>query len=185
MPEIEIRPVSETDIPFLSDLEHAYTSEYAWQMDMVRPQNEGTSAAVQVNFREIRYPHPVRVEYPRPSHALLEDWETRSGILVATLAEEPIGYISLALDKAPETAWITDLVVRRSLHRKGIGSALLLAGLEWAANHDCRKVVIELQQKNVPGIRLAQKIGFEFSGFLDHYFSNNDIGLFFTKTIWY
>ncbi len=181
MPEIEIRPANETDIPFLSDLEHAYTSEYAWQMDTLRTQDE----AFHVTFREIRYPRPVRVEYPRPSHALLQDWETRSGILVATLAEEPIGYVSLMLDRVPGAAWITDLVVRRRLHRKGIGSALLLAALEWAANHDCRQVVIELQQKNMPAIRLAQKIGFEFSGFLDHYFPNNDIGLFFTKTVWY
>lgn len=181
MPEIEIRPVSDTDIPFLSDLEHAYTSEYAWQMDNLRSPDE----TVHVIFREIRYPHQVRVEYPRPSHALLDDWETRSGILVATLSEEPIGYVSLTLNRVPGIAWITDLVVRRSLHRKGIGSALLLAALEWATNHDCRQVVIELQQKNVPAIRLAQKIGFEFSGFLDHYFPNQDIGLFFTKTLWY
>jgi ribosomal protein S18 acetylase RimI-like enzyme len=181
MPEIEIRPVHETDIPLLSDLEHAYTSDYAWQMDITRSQDE----TVHITFREIRYPHAVRVDYPYPSHALLKDWETRSGILVATLAEEPIGYVSLALNRAPGTAWITDLVVRRRLHRKGIGSALLLAALEWASNHKCRQVVIELQQKNIPAIRLAQKIGFEFSGFLDHYFPNNDIGLFFTKTLWY
>jgi ribosomal protein S18 acetylase RimI-like enzyme len=102
---------------------------------------------------------------------------------VATLITEPIGYASLSLDQQNAAAWITDLIVRRRLHRKGIGTALLLTSLDWAAEHDCREVSIAVQPKNHPAISLLRKLGFGFSGYKEHHFPNGDIGLFFSKDL--
>lgn len=184
MPEIEIRPAIDKDIPLLAALDHNYVSDFVWQME-IRRDEAGLSEAsqIQVGFREIRLPRSVRVEYPRPSQRLLVDWKERHGLLVALLDGEPVGYVSMMLGIAPLTAWITDVIVKRRLRRQGIGSALLLAAQEWGIQQECRTLVLEMQSKNYPAIKLAQKLGFDFCGYNDRYFVNHDIAIFFGRSV--
>jgi ribosomal protein S18 acetylase RimI-like enzyme len=177
MPEIEIRPAVEKDIPALVRLDHSYTSDYVWQMDL--QVDEGQVTAL---FREIRLPRSVRVDYPRLPNDLAEDWQNRSALLVAALAGEPVGYTSLKENLTPRSTWMTDLVVAPRLRRQGIGSALTLAAQEWVARHSVsRRLVLEMQPKNFPAISLSQKLGFDFSGYNDHYYANRDVAIFFAK----
>jgi ribosomal protein S18 acetylase RimI-like enzyme len=179
MPEIEIRPAISDDISHLTSLDHNYSSDYVWQME-IQQADEGKVA---VSFREVRLPRSVRVDYPRPVNVLADDWTRRSGLLVALLNDEPIGYVGLMLNLAPLTAWMTDLIVKRRLRRQGIASALVMAAQEWGAKHACRNLVMEMQPKNYACIHLAQKLGFDFCGYNDRYYANHDIGLFFAKSL--
>lgn len=178
MPEIEIRPAISTDIRALMAIDHGYTSDFVWQMEI-----QAEDSAISVNFREVRLPRSVRVEYPRSPQTLAEEWTARAGLLVALLEEEAVGYAALMLNIAPLTAWMTDLVVKRRVRRQGIGSLLVLAAQEWGLQHDCRQLVLEMQTKNYPAIHLAQKLGFDFCGYNDRYYANHDIGLFFSKAL--
>ncbi len=178
MPEIQIRPAAEADIPALVALDHNYSSDFVWQMEIQIDEGQ-----VGVSFREIRLPRSVRVEYPRKPSLLADEWSQHDGLVVATIEEEPVGYIGLRLNIAPLTTWATDLVVLRRLRRQGIGSALVLAAQEWAEQHGSRRMVLEMQPKNYPAIHLARKLGFEFCGYNDRYFANHDIGLFFGKPV--
>jgi ribosomal protein S18 acetylase RimI-like enzyme len=180
MPEIHIRPVIADDISKLMALDHSYSSDHVWQMDIEKGSEE---SRINVHFRQIRLPRSVRVDYPRHFKTLATDWTNRSGLLVTLLNERVIGYVSLMLDKAPLAAWITDLVVDRDVRRQGIGSALVIAALEWGTNHACRYLVLEMQPKNFPTIQLAGKLGFDFCGYNDRYYPNNDISLFFAKSL--
>ena len=178
MPEINIRPVEASDVPTLMAFDHNYSSDYVWQMEL-----QPEEGKIGVNFREIRLPRSVRVEYPRPAARLEHDWMQRSGLLVALLEDAPVGYISLTLDMAPVTTWATDLAVIRRLRRQGIGSSLLLAAQEWGEAHDCRRIVMEMQPRNYPAIQMAQKLGFDFCGYNDRFYANHDIALFFAKSL--
>jgi len=178
MPEIEIRPAIAADIASLVAIDHTYTSDFVWQMEM-----QVDEGRVGVSFREIHLPRSVRVDYPRPTRNLAEGWVERHGLLVAIHADEVVGYISLMLNIAPNTAWATDLAVLRRMRRQGIGSSLVLAAQEWGLAHESRNLVLEIQPKNYPAIRMAQKLGFEFCGYNDRYFANRDIGLFFAKSL--
>jgi ribosomal protein S18 acetylase RimI-like enzyme len=178
MPEIQIRPAIAADIPALVAIDHNYSSEYVWQMEL-----QSEEGLVGVRFRQTRLPHSVRVEYPRAASRLEQDWGQRAGLLVALHEEAPVGYISMTLDMAPVTAWTTDLVVLRRLRRHGIGSALVLAAQEWSEDHDCRRLVLEMQPKNYPALQMARKLGFDFCGYNDRYYANHDIGLFFAKSL--
>jgi len=174
MPEIEIRPAVPQDIPLLVEIEHHTQSNYVWQMDRVV--NEGE---INIHFREIRLPRAVRIEYPRKPASLLTQWTQRTQVLVAAIEGMPVGYIGLSDQQAPSTAWVNDLVVRSQLRRKGIASALVLASQEWAIQRGLRRMILEMQSKNHAAVRLALKLGFEFGGYSDHYYSNQDIALFF------
>ena len=174
MPEIEIRPAVLADFTRLVSLEHSYKTPYVWQMD--RASEEGS---VIINFREIRLPRPVRVEYPHSPEKLVENWKSLSEMLVALMAGGQVGYIALKEQSVPNALWVTDLVVGENNRRKGIGSALVLAAQAWAAQHGMRRIIIEMQSKNYPAIKLALKLGYEFCGYNDHYYANQDIALFF------
>jgi GNAT superfamily N-acetyltransferase len=180
MPEIEIRPAVATDISNLIELDHNFATDHVWQMEYL-PEHD--QSQINVNFRKVRLPRSVRVEYPRPARALTDDWTRLSGLLVAVLEDQPIGYAGLILDRITQATWVTDLVVDRPLRRKGIGSALLLAAAEWAATMDSHNLVLEMQPKNHPAIQLAFKLGFEFCGYNDLYYPDHEIGVFFRKSI--
>jgi GNAT superfamily N-acetyltransferase len=180
MPKINVRPAIADDIPQLVRLEHNYETDFVWQMDF-RP--SGDQKQVSTSFRRIRLPRTQRVEYPRAPKSLLVDWTSRSAVLVASMDIGTIGYISLDLNHSPSTCWTTDLVVARPFRRKGVATALVLSALEWGSNHASRQLVLEFQLKNHAGIELAQKFGFDFCGYNDRYFDNNDIAIFFAKPL--
>jgi ribosomal protein S18 acetylase RimI-like enzyme len=178
MPEVDIRPAIAEDIPVLVAMEHSYKSSYVWQMDLNVEEGQ-----VMVSFREIRLPRPVTVEYPRSPLGLTRDWTQRSVFLVGLVNHQLVAYISLMESIAPTTAWVTDLVVAPAHRRQGIASALLLAAQDWATRRQNRRMIIEVQSKNLAAIHMAMKLGYEFCGYNDHYYSNQDIALFFAQFI--
>lgn len=179
MPEIRVRPALAADIPTLVEIDHSYSSDYAWQMEI----DQDEEGQISVNFRRIRLPRAAHVEYPRSPRALASEWSQRSGLLVAELAGEAVGYIGLMLGITPLAAWVTDLAVAGHFRQQGIGSALLLSAQEWARVHGAVRLVLEIQPKNHPAICLAQKLGFDFCGYNDRYFANRDIALFFARSV--
>jgi ribosomal protein S18 acetylase RimI-like enzyme len=184
MPQIQIRSATAFDIAALIALDHRYETEYVWQIDVQQPE-EGE---INVAFRQMRLPRPARVDYPRPPQSLQDDWQDRSALLVAvvmspTAPPDVVGYVSLSKDILPATAWVTDLVVTPNVRRMGIGSALILAAHDWACEQGCQRMLLAMQPKNYPAICLAQKLTFSFCGYHDRYYPNQDIALFFVKTL--
>lgn len=176
MPEIQIRPAIATDVNYLMALDHHFRTEYVWQMEIDTDPNK-----IDVQFRRTRLPRAVRHPYPRDPEGLADNWTHRSGLLVAVHDGNPVGYIALMVEVIPKTALATDLAVALRMRRQGIGTALVLAALDWAAHHQCRQLWLEMQSKNYPAIAMAQKLGFDFCGYSDHYYPNQDIALFFTR----
>ena len=178
MSEFEIRPAGASDLPRLMALDHSSMSDYVWQLELRREPNQMTAS-----FREVRLPRSVEVKYPRNPSALAEDWSKHSAVLVAVQENNPVGYICLTEEHNASLAWVTDLVVALDRRRKGVGSALLSAGQTWAAERSAKRLVLEVISKNQGGIRLAQKIGYEFCGYNDQYYPNQDVALFFGRAI--
>jgi ribosomal protein S18 acetylase RimI-like enzyme len=176
MPEIEIRPLLLPDIPVISKLEHYYQSNYVWQMD-----RNSDTGQINILFREIRLPRPVQVDYSYQPDQFTEETFRQYIFLVAALNGNVVGYVGIKEITSSNTAWVSNIVVKNGLRRKGIASALLLAAQEWAVQRRLWFIVIEAQSKNHPGIRLAQKLGYEFSGYNDHFYLNQDIALFFSR----
>ena len=175
MPEIQVRPATSSDIDALCAMDATCTTEAVWRMDPV-----DANGAV---FREIRLPRSVQVSYPRPLEALRETWLRFDVVLVAVLEGEALGFSTLYQHLAPGMAWMQDLVVASSWRRQGIGTALVLASLHWARTRRCHRFTLATQPRNLPAIRLAQKLGFVFTGYHEHFFAPQDTALFFTRSL--
>lgn len=179
MADIEVRPVQPSDIPHLMGLDHSASTEHVWQLELRRDPH---GSQVTATFREVRLPRPVTLVYPNDPFSLADEWPNKAGMFAAISGQDAVGYLSL-VEPRSSVAWVTDLVVAPRWRRQGVASALLGSAQEWAAGRGDRKLFLEMQSKNHPTIRLAQKHGYEFCGYNDHYYSTQDIALFFTRAL--
>jgi ribosomal protein S18 acetylase RimI-like enzyme len=175
MEGLAIRQAISSDIPELIALDHSYSTDHVWQMEFRQVSDE-----VGANFREVRLPRPMRVAYPREPRRLADEWTRQGAVLVAELAEIRRGYAVLVYGTAQGSGWVTDLVVGLRDRRQGVGTRLIGSAWEWCRQRGLERMFLEMQSKNYPAIRLAQKMGFVFSGYSDHYYPNQDIALFFS-----
>lgn len=178
MSEIELRPTVATDLSRLMGFEHSIKSDSVWQLELRRE-----NAQVTGTFREVRLPRTITVDYPHNPFSLADDWVKKSMMYTAFIGQDPVGYIGLLERGTASVVWATDLVVNVASRRKGVGSALLAAGQDWAASRSHRRLILEMQSKNLPAIRFAQKFGYEFCGYNDHYYLTQDVALFFGKAL--
>ena len=174
---LNIRPGQSTDLSRLMGMDHTCVSEYVWQVDLRREPGQ-----ISTTLREVRLPRPITVPYPRNPYALADEWHRKAAILVA-VDPDPVGYALIAEQSQATVAWITDLVVAREKRRTGVGFALLASAESWAVARGCRMMIFEVQAKNQPAIRLAQKFGLEYCGYNDHYYANRDVALFFGRSL--
>lgn len=176
MSEIQLRPTVATDLSRLMAFDHSTSSESVWQLEL-----RHDAGQVMATFREVRLPRSIAVAYPHNQYALADDWIKRSMMYTALVGKDPAGYIGLLERGAASVVWVTDIVVDVRQRRRGVGSALLAAAQAWAESRAHRRLILEVQSKNLPAIRLAQKFGYEFCGYNDHYYLNQDVALFFAK----
>lgn len=178
MSEIQVRPTIASDLSRLMGFDHSIMSDSVWQLEFRRDAGQVTTA-----FREVRLPRSIQVAYPHNPFSLADDWVRRSMMYTALVNGDPVGYTSLLERGTASTVWVTDLVVSPANRRVGVGAALLAAGQAWAESRAHRRLIMEMQSKNLPAIRLAQKSGFEFCGYNDQYYLTKDVALFFAKVL--
>jgi ribosomal protein S18 acetylase RimI-like enzyme len=178
MPEISIRSIKPDDIESLNAFEHGYYSEYAWQMNL-----DLDAQDYKAEFRRVRLPRRVMVSYPRKREEIFSDLDRVEAFLVAELSGRSVGYIKVIAQPKENTLRVADLVVSGPMRRQGIASGLLVAVMNLASNRDYHNLVLEMQSKNEPAIAMAGKLGFNFCGFRDHYFSNQELAMFFSRFV--
>jgi ribosomal protein S18 acetylase RimI-like enzyme len=178
MPSFEVRPAIGNDLPRLIAMDHSCLSDYVWQLEIRREPSQITS-----NFREVRLPRTVSVAYPRDPLSLADEWNRRDVVLVALYEGAPVGYMTASEEHTAAVASITDLVVAAEWRRQGVASELLMATQVWALKRTVRRLILEMQSKNQPCIRLAQKFGYEFCGYNDQYYPTQDVALFFGRAL--
>ncbi|MBI5942810.1 MAG: GNAT family N-acetyltransferase [Chloroflexi bacterium] len=178
MLEIQIRPTVANDLSRLMGIDHSISSEAVWQLELRREAGQVTAA-----FREVRLPRSISVAYPHNPFALADDWARKSMMYTALAGQEPVGYIGLLERGTASVVYATDLAVNAAHRRQGVAATLLEAAQAWAEGRSHRRIILEMQSKNLAGIRLAQKFGYEFCGYNDHYYLNQDVALFFGKAL--
>ncbi|HEY60573.1 MAG TPA: GNAT family N-acetyltransferase [Anaerolineae bacterium] len=176
MPEFIVRPALSPDFAVLLKFKHFVDTDRVWQMDHTLEEGR-----ISVNFREVRLPRSIHLAYPRSPDTLIERWKNLLIVLVSCVDGVPIGYIGVSSNHATSNVWIKDLVVHERWRRRGIATSLIHAVSDWGLERDLRRMTIEISSKNYPAIRLVQKIGFEFCGYNDYYYANNDIAIFFAR----
>mgnify|MGYP001115174567 CR=1 FL=1 len=177
-PEFKIRPAVSADIARLVAFNHTCRSDYVWQLDLRKGEGE-----IKVGLREVRLPRPVKVQYPRDPVLLADEWKKNAKTFVAIAGGIQLGYIRVFEQESAGSVWVLDLVVETEARQKGVATALIQKVERWATERGNRQLFIEMSSKNHPIISLVKKMGFEFSGYNDHYYLTQDVALFFGKLL--
>lgn len=175
---MRIRTVRESDLKACLDLDAAYETEFAWQMEELHTEEERG-----VRFRVVRLPRKQEVGHPLPVDRRSKAWEPCDAFWVATEGREVVGYLALTLDAGRSEARITDLVVGADHRRLGVASALLRQSLEWCTRKSVEYLILECPLKAQPAIGFALSHRFVFCGYQDAYWPGREVALFFHKRI--
>lgn len=105
-----------------------------------------------------------------------KNWKTKIGLdsyyIVAKQNQEIIGFAGII--KIIDEVNIMNIVVRKDKRKEGIGSKLLNKIFEIAKEKNAQTITLEVNEKNLPAIRLYQKFGFEQTGLRKKYYHNMD-----------
>ena len=175
MEAFRVRPALGADLPPLATLDHSSTSDHVWQLELRRDPRGNQIAAT---FREVRLPRPVGLTYPNDPALLADSWKRMAMLWVGAAGSDIVGYLALAQPRV-SVGWVTDVVVAPAWRRRGVASALLHEAQRWCTAQGDHEIFLEMQSKNYPALMLAQKLGYEFSGYNDRYYANQDITLLF------
>ena len=173
-----VRPASLSDLNACMMLDHACVTDHVWQM-----RAEESESEVHVAFQTVRLPRRMRAEYPRQLDQLVEDWQRDEGFLVAEVDNEVRGYVDVLALPWQGMGWMANLAVERSYRRQRIGTALIRHARQWSREQGLQVLLAEATTKNYPALCFYQKLGFQFCGFNDHYYANQDIALFFVQAL--
>lgn len=178
MAEVMIRTVVSPDFSILSSFKHSIETKTVWQMDQESSEGETT-----ISFRELKLPRLMKLSYPHSAQSLFDRWKDLSIILVGCVDNVPVGYISSSSIQTTSNVWIKDLVVHERWRRQGVATSLIKAIATWGEERGLKRMTLEMSSKNYPAICLSKKLGFEFCGYNDYYYENNDIAIFFARLI--
>jgi GNAT superfamily N-acetyltransferase len=179
MDNLNIRQIKNSDVPQLMGMDHSSTSDRVWQLELRRDVRTPEVTAV---FREVRLPRLVRLAYPNDPFALADEWKRKANLWLAENDSGTVGYAGVNEPRSG-VAWITDLVVAPAWRRKGVATALIDAAHKWCSERQDHRIFMEAQSKNYPAIALGQKNDYEFCGYNDRYYPNQDIMLVFGRTL--
>ncbi|MFC2037897.1 GNAT family N-acetyltransferase [Chloroflexota bacterium] len=175
---MDVRPATLADLNACLSLDHNFETDHVWQMTSAK-----TEARVNVAFHIVRLPRRMRAEYPRDVEQLVEDWQRGEGFFVAEVDGKVRGYVDVIAYPWQQMGWVTNLAVDGPYRRRKIGAALVRHACQWTAAQGLQAVQVEATTKNYPALCLYEKLGFQFCGFSDHYYPNQDIALFFVQNI--
>jgi RimJ/RimL family protein N-acetyltransferase len=103
----------------------------------------------------------------------------RSGDAAVFVAEAPegiVGRLSVARDSHPASRHVADLglMVAASHRRRGVGTALLDAAVDWARQTGVRKLELHVFPHNEAAISLYEKYGFRREGYRKEHYRRED-----------
>jgi RimJ/RimL family protein N-acetyltransferase len=90
------------------------------------------------------------------------------GVFVADAGGELVGHIGLAL--AGYGVADLGMHVAAGWRRRGVGSALLRAGIDWARQAGAHKVALQVWPHNTAAIALYERFGFQREGLLRRHY---------------
>lgn len=111
----------------------------------------------------------------------LDNWG--EAFFVAEINNEVVGYIMNRVERGigffrkslVKKGHIVSIAILEEHRRKGIGEALMRAGMEAMRNvYDAKEVYLEVRVSNTPAIRLYEKLGFKVVKILEGYYSDGE-----------
>ena len=99
-----------------------------------------------------------------------------AAVFVAEDEGKIVGRLSVARDQHPASRHVADLgiMVASTHRRRGIGTALLKAAVDWAEKAEVRKLELHVFPHNTGAIQLYERFGFVQEGYRHRHYRRGD-----------
>lgn len=173
---MEIRPANLVDLNACLAIDDSFDTDYVYQME-----ERNTPGDIAVTFHLARLPRPMKVPHIISRDQLALDFQhlIPGTILVA---DDGVvrGFIDVVESEWNQLAYINNFAIAPAYRRKGTGSQLMRAAIEWARQKKLRAIMVDTSTKDYPAICFYQKFGFVFCGFNDQIYPNRDIAMIYS-----
>jgi ribosomal protein S18 acetylase RimI-like enzyme len=174
---MEIRLANLGDLNACLAIDDSFETEYVWQME-----ERNTPGDIAIGFHLARLPRPMRVSGVISRDDLLYNFQHGGALFVADDGAVR-GFIDVTESTWNQVAYINNLAIAPSYRRKGTGTQLMRAALDWGREKKLRAVMLDTSTKDYPAICFYQKQGFTLCGFNDMLYPNHDIALLFAMSL--
>ena len=176
--QLVIRDGIAADIAWCLALDSGYQAEYVWQMTVQEEADE-----ILISCRKQRLPRTLDARHDSSQRRLEMAIHQQHCFIVLQVTNSILGYISMRVDETCQIAYLQDIVIDRPWRRQRLGARLAAVAQLWARENSLRQIIFEITTTNYPGILFAQSQGFVFCGFNDRHFPNQEIAVFFSRSI--
>lgn len=104
-----------------------------------------------------------------------------SKCIIAKLHNEIVGFACIW--KAVDDIHITNIVVKKTYRKQGIGSLLLKELIEISNKDNMTSITLEVNAKNLPAQNLYEKYGFKVLGRRKKYYNGTEDAIIMTKDL--
>jgi GNAT superfamily N-acetyltransferase len=146
-------------------------------------QEQERDGIVVVTFQQISLPRAVEIAYPRQAKDLIAGWAGCELFAIERQNATTRGYVAARALPGNSLVWIQDIVVDRPWRRQGLGSQLLRQAAHWARRKGLRRLIVEVQTNNYPGIAFCKSQQLAFCGYHDWHWRTHDIALLFGQSL--
>jgi len=169
---IEIRSLTAFDSATLRELMSGYTSPAIYQ---VTKSEDEEQTVISMKLKNLDTSYVKHWNYTDDELDYYRKLIRDDLSIGAYVGDELVG-VAIAEKKTwNRTLWVWEFHVHPDHHNKGIGRQMMEQLVEICRKVDCRAIVCETQNTNVPAIRFYRKVGFEVGAIDLSYYTNSDV----------
>ena len=101
--------------------------------------------------------------------------ETRAAGQPPDAAQHLIGMVDVEREAWRKVGLVWNIAIDRAYRGQGWGHKLMQRVIKWGRRQGLRAIVLETQTNNWPACLFYRHLGFQLSGFDDHYYTNHDL----------
>ena len=175
---MQIRPATLKDIDLVVAMDHCYTTDSVWQLNV---SDLPTERVAQLRISPL--PRAIKMNFPLASDAIRRVVHRCDDLWVATEGTGISAYLGMMLMPGQNAGWVGCACVTPSLRRTGLARQLMGMAMNQARSLRLNCIMADLQTKNVPAARFCEAMGFKYSGYADNYYATQDIALFYSYRV--
>jgi len=169
---IEIKPLTQFDAVRFREISSGYTSPAMYKVS--RSETDSLTT-ISLNLQEL---DAVYKKQWQPNIEM-ETYYSRvieQGLSLGIYDGNRMVGIAIAEKRTwNRTLWVWEFHIDQDYHQKGLGRQLIDRLAEIGRTANCRVIVCETQNTNVPAIRFYRKVGFEVGAIDLSYYTNKDV----------